>query len=227
MREIHRSANAPALSSLEKFRQHVAGTEFDEAHSPYTLNKPRSHTYKTIFLTLGAILMLLGITVFARSSNTIFELHIGYYWLIKLLVGCFSLLLGICAVTIGCRLRNEKEVAFSIWRDAHRKLARLYQCKLSGVGGTRFYLFAAHPLQAQPVRRAYLEALEQIRDQRERNGVLLSQIARAPFVPAEEREKLFNRALSELRRAQEEVVRNFSLSEYQWKETPDLGCQPA
>lgn len=218
-------ASIKELPSLDRFRLHMAGSPLDEAHSPYTLNKPRAHTYKMIFCTVGAILLLLGLTVFMRSSNTIFELHIGYYWLIKVLVGCFSLLLGAMALMLGLRLQNEREVAFSIWMDARRKLARLYHCKLSGCGGTRFYLFSANPNQSRPLKRAYLESLEQIRDQRERNRVLLCQIAHAPFLPLEEREKLFNRALSELRRTHEDVVRSFSLSEFNGTAPSEDSCE--
>lgn len=209
----HAIEDAERLSSLDRFQRDVSGTELDNSYSPYTINKSRAHTYQMIFMIIGAILILLGCTVFMRSSNAIFELHIGYCWLIKLLIGSFSLGLGSLALTIGLQIRNEHEVARTIESDSRRKLMRLYTCKLNGAGGLRFNLWAANPERARPFKQAYLEALETLRDQCDQCRLLIKQIANAPFLPSEEREKLFNRALAQFRRQQEETVRQFSFLE--------------
>jgi hypothetical protein len=185
--------NQSAAATLEAFRLQVDGSALDHNLYPYTLRKARVETYRLLFCSVGMILMILTLFVFFRSANWLCELHMAYCWFLKSLVGSFGGMMGMWAMSLGLRLRTENEVAYHTWSDAKRKLARLYRSKPNGPS----------------IKEAYHLTQERLYELREQNQTLLRQIAKAPFIASEEREDLFNKALSEYQHQADAIVQAY------------------
>lgn len=196
-------------SDLDSFRQQIEQSKAGFHHQPFTSNKRNTKFYKTIFFGFAAFFFTLGIT----AMNIPLALSYGFFGHSAFVKG---VLVSICstfslsALTLGLRLKPEKEAVAYCVRKIKARIAAIYARKKINAGIKSLFAFMGpNRLKAAALRQMYQETIGKINDKSEETLHLAHRIATAETLNLLEKEDLLNQAIEEFNEKLQGLVQSF------------------
>lgn len=186
-------------ADLDSFRQQIEESQAGLHHQPYTSYKKNTLFYKSIFLGFAALFLMLSLTAMAIPS----AMGCGFFFrscaFLKGIIVVFCTALSLSSLTLGLRLRAEKEaLAYSI-RKTKALMAAIYARKKVRMGvKSMFAIMGPARLKTSALKEMYRETSDKINDKKDESLHLIHRIATAETLDEQEKEILLNQALEEL-----------------------------
>jgi len=197
-------------AALDFFRQEIEESKAGLHHQPYTAAKKRTSFYKTVFLGLAALFFLLNITVMAIPT----ALGCGFLFssctVVKGIAITICSFLSIWSLTIGIRLKPEKEAISYYVQRTKAHLATIYKRKkINGRIQGPFALFGSRKQKAKALKQAHADACDKINDKKEETLHLAHRIRTAETLDPSEKEDLLNQAIEEFSEKLQKQIQTF------------------
>lgn len=197
------TANPPfakeRYGDLDLFRERMTESKAGFHHQPYTNNKKNTLFYKTIFLGFSALFFILGVTTMATPS----ALGCGFFFsscsFLKGMIVTICTSLSLASLTVGLRLKPEKEAIIYCVRKTKAQAAAIYARKQIRMGIKSMFAFIGENRhKAIALKQMYEEVCDKIHDKKEETAHLVHRIATAETLDPQEKEALLNQAIEEL-----------------------------
>lgn len=185
-------------ADLDFFRQQIVESKAGLHHQPYTMNKKNTSFYKSIFLGLAALFFFLGILAMAIPS----ALGCGFFFssctFLKAMIVTLCTFFSLSSLTIGLKLRAEKEAVAYFVRRTKAHVATIYARKQVRMGIKSLFAFMGpNRKKVVALKHMYHEICDKINDKKEETLHLVYRIATAETLEAIEKEALLNQAIEE------------------------------
>lgn len=199
-------------ADLDLFRKQIEQGRAGLHHQPFTLNKRNTAFYKGVFLGFSAFFFSLDIVVMTAPL----ALNCGFFGACTMLKGALISLctiLSLSALTLGLRLKPEKEaIAFYI-RKTKARIAAIYERKKIHAGIKSIFAFIGpNKHKAAVLKQMYDETIDKIHDINEEALHLSQRIVTAKTLNELEKEDLLNQALEELQEKLQYCIHTFTQS---------------
>lgn len=197
-------------ADLDIFRKQIEQSKAGLHHQPYTNNKKNTSFYKSIFLGFAAFFLCLGLTAMAIPS----ALGCGFFFssctLLKGIIVTICTFFSLSALTLGLRMRADKEAVAHCVRKTKAHLTAVYARKKVRMGIKSIFAFVGPQRQkAVAVSHLYHEALDKVNDKKEEALHLLHRIATAETFSDSEKEDLLNQAIEEFHEQLQMIAQTF------------------
>jgi hypothetical protein len=185
-------------ADLDIFRQQIQESKAGLHHQPYTMNRRSTTLYKSIFLGFAVLFFILGVTAMAIPS----ALGCGFFFssctLVKGVIVTFCTFLSLSSLTLGLKLRAEKEAIAYYVRKTKAHVATIYARKQVRMGiKSVFALIGPRRQKAAALKQMYDEACDKMNDKKEETLHLVQRISTAETLDKQEKEALLNQAIEE------------------------------
>lgn len=191
---------------LDLFRQQIEWTRLHPM--PFTAAKKKVLSYKSIFLGLGLLFLVLGVFIWMKTH--ILPMHyllLGTFYVAKNVICGFCGLAGAASLLICYSLSTEKEIIQQMIRKAQRDLSTLYSRKKLE-HGIKGYSWGNCDKSAY-LLQGYRETHHKILDLKEETFLLFHRILHAEHLNGGKKEHLFNQAIMELDLKIEDLLHSF------------------
>jgi hypothetical protein len=185
-------------ADLDIFRRQVEESKAGLHHQPYTMNKKNTHFYRSIFLGFAVLFFFLSVTIMAIPS----ALGCGFFFsscsFLKTILVTICTLLFLTSLTVGLRLKAEKEAISYYMKRTKAHVAAIYARKRvrMGIKGV-FDLFGPNRLKAASLRQLYHEVIDKMNDKKDETLHLVHRITTAETLDSLQKEDLLNQAIEE------------------------------
>lgn len=198
------------FADLDVFRQQIEESKAGLHHQPYTMNKKNTNFYKMVFLGFASLFFILSVTAMAIPT----ALGCGFLFssCSKLKMGIVTVctVLSLLALTMGLRLRAEKEAVILGVRKTKAHIATIYARKKIRLGIKSFFsLFGPERQKAVALKHMYHELCDKINNKKDEAFHLVNRIATAETLDAQEKEDLLNQAIEEFNHKLHVLTNNF------------------
>lgn len=199
----------PQESELEQFRQEMIEQRACPHHHPYETHKRNALFYRSIFFGFGILFLGLMWFIAMQQTNWFCNAYMGYCLLTKMSASGFCGLAAIAALSIGLRIRADREAVQNLLSKAKRHIGRMYARKRTSFGVKRFLVFCQHNTQAILMRHAYHESVDKMHEIKDTTLQLLDQISKASHLDHAKKIELLNMAILDMREKLHQIVKSF------------------
>lgn len=195
---------------LDHFRQQIEWDKKCLEPMPFTAAKRKVLTYKSIFLALGLLFLVLGAFIYMRTFALPFTYFLlGTFYIAKNLVCGFCGMAGTASLLISHSLRTDREIVGHIIRKGRRNLSKLYARKKIEHKLNSFMNFGPAYQKSLVLSHTYRETHDKILDLKEETLHLFQRILSADHLNGGRKEHLYNQAVLEMDLRLEEILLNF------------------
>lgn len=197
------------FADLNSFRQEIEQSKAGLHHQPFTSNKRNTKFYKTVFFGFAAIFFVLGMTT-ATIPLAFSYYFFGAHVFLKGIIVSICSILSLTALTMGLRLKPEKEAISHCVRRTKNRITAIYARKKIQAGIKSIFAFIGpNRLKAAALRQMYQETLDRINDKSEETLHLAHRIGTAETLNLLEKEDLLNQAIEEFNEKLHGLVQSF------------------
>ena len=197
-------------ADLDDFRQQIIESKAGLHHQPFTSNKKNAAVYKAFFLGFSALFFILGVTAMAIPSALGCGMFFSSCTLLKGIIVSICTFFSLTALTVGLRIKPEKEAVAQSMRRTMAHMATIYARKKIRIGATGFsILFGPEKQKMLALRQMYHEMSDKINDKKDETLHMVQRIATAETLDAQEKEDLLNQALEEFNDKLHTLTNNF------------------
>lgn len=196
-------------ADLDLFREQIEQSKAGLHHQPFTTNKRSTTFYRAIFFGFFAVFSALGIT----TMTIPLALNCGFFGSCVFLKGIAVIIcsfLSILALTLGLRIKPEKEAIAFYVRKTKARISAIYASKKINMGIKNIFVFIGqNKHKASALKQMYHEMIEKINDKHEEALHLAHRIITAETVNDQEKEDLLNQAIEEFNEKLRLLVQSF------------------
>ena len=194
---------------LERFRQNADGNGYDLYFRPYEAYQQKAKVYRWIFFGLSLFfLMLTSLTLFQKTS-WFYTLYLQNHFFAKSTLCAFCFSLSLIAGYMGIQIRSEKEAVQHLFQRAAKKIGLVFARKRARFGLKHFLFLFDDYQESTALKQNYHESMDRLYEIREAAFSLFEQITKEEDLSNEERSRLFNQAILELRDRFNQVIHGF------------------
>jgi hypothetical protein len=186
------------FEELSRFKEETASSEV----ALYNATKARVRRYRIIFLSIGALFLLLAWSIDHKSALWI----TGF---IKPAVEFFAFMLGVAAFTIAAFLRYETESVRALYHHSVQRLRQKYRLKKAALSKSHEMALPEMFRLRMALRGEYIQAREKLKKLEVETLHVMERITRAREMPLEEKERLYNLALLQMKESFIPVLKGY------------------
>ncbi|MBA3722365.1 MAG: hypothetical protein H0W88_08180 [Parachlamydiaceae bacterium] len=182
-------------------------------HQIYLTQKKQARLHKIIFFGLSFIFFTLAAIVFFNTTNWACSLYFSNCAFIKAAIYTLCLLLSSFTFSIGYFAKPERDTAYYLFHKMERKLKGLYKKRRSEIG----FLFSFNEdnrIKKVIFKQGYNQALERMREQKEKTLHVLERITSSIEHGIHEKEELVNHCLSDMHQSLSNIIQSFKQKSY-------------
>lgn len=207
------------LSELNIFRREMGHSHNFYSRTPYSLVKKRTLIYKSIFLGLGLLFILLACFVcLAPISHPLLSLFNHSVAITKKLLIMMAFFGGGLSLFIFYFLKPETEILNCILRKHHNQLSKLHIKKQIFYKIHSIYVFGALYRKKTLLHHHYLETKDKLQELKDTSLQLITYINNSKDIHLSKKELLCNQVILELEEKLSVLIDQFeqiNLNEYE------------
>ncbi len=208
--EIQSTLYFKNYSDLNIFRREIDGVKSFYSRTPYSLARKKTLTYKSIFLGLGLLFIVLGSFIFFTTLKyPAIPLFNNTFEILKQFTCGASLLIGLGSLLVCYSLRTESEIINHMVRKSHRHLARCYARKKLQHKIHSLFLFGENYRKYLFLKQHHMDSKHHIFILKEKTQELMAHILNAPHLNVSKKEILCNQAILELEEKLTDLINEF------------------
>ncbi len=197
--EIQSKLYLKNYSELNLFRQELEYSHNFYSGLSYSLARKKTLTYKSVFLGLGLLFIILGSFVYYTTLKFPNEIILSStFEMAQHLIGGLSLLAGLGSLLICYSIRTESEIINHLLRRYYRQLSKSYARKQLQYKIRSFFLFGVSYRKQILLKHNYIDIKDQFIYLKEKTIELITYILNAKNVPPIKKDLLCNQTILEL-----------------------------
>ncbi len=186
------------FAELRLFRKKIEEGRSGLHHFPYTVNKNRAMTYKTVFLLLSALFAGASFYIHQSYFNTACFFFFGACSYPKLVATCLSLSLSICSLLISFATNPISEITKNTARNAMKIAGKIYRRRMMEVSTFHFFRRDEGPNLKNQNRETYEDLLDLIQKEKKQTAMVMKRVDISKTLSDKEKELLLNQSVLEL-----------------------------